>query len=902
MRKVVLVSLVVLVVLLTGCIKIFRANEIKGTVFTDEYIENAVVKVLDVEGNPVVEGEFLTDEYGRFSIPVPEGLQFPVVVLATFDTGEEPEDTDALASIVEESFYTEQILVNPVSSVFAAYMFRMEISYKDAVDQVRDAFSVPPDINILSRLYPKFETTYFSMERLASFVEDYFGGVYRDFVETIVEAIVGGARYNFGVAATLDFDISGLAKDLLKGITTGIISKGAISGISWVLKSLFGLGDQTTELINEILSQIQEVNARLDTMSEKLDTIDTEIQSILTKLDQQYYDSYIRMVDQNYFTPIEICTGKYLYITTLPATDSTDLSIESLMQDIWNSKLDQVMLNIKKVIVGGTAETSYLSLFEIYMTNAMNSLRTMGLIGEPTGDLGFYKRCSPDSPAFIEYIQAYVALFKALTTRQLLALNLLVEYEHKQGTSLAPLHLQNYTAYIDEEVEVFWQWLETFVTYALGGEALMTEPLYDPDKAWFFNEADNAALMALGKDSGIVVRVFWNTQPMDFSVAGSTDLLQYSLKTALGFLTPAFDIFKDPAKGVKLTLDKQEIQLTGVDEAIQANDPNGELRILNYTHQDVDNTEEPEVLMRRYFFENLEEGRYSISRSTNNNIGQTSYTHTLLENTHKNIANNLFIADEYLSESNYALNICSENSQVQSLAIAAYMPSMRINNLEREMTYGRSSNVADHDWVGVLNYALNRYMKISDESYWDRSWILFIPTWDSYGVDLVKVNGTDREASGRYSCRLILTNKGDKGTGDGWGWQQGTVTKDHAVWMRAPSQLSDMCLAPYNLSKYYSKDKKDDKYKMLSTTYCLYLNHETSQWDLIIEPTFINVLGLFFGGDKVYYGELVRLRQVSSGKYISFNKVYTDSSSYYNCGSVNDNFKYNMNNWWVFYR
>jgi len=46
----------------------------------------------------------------------------------------------------------------------------------------------------------------------------------------------------------------------------------------------------------------------------------------------------------------------------------------------------------------------------------------------------------------------------------------------------------------------------------------------------------------------------------------------------------------------------------------------------------------------------------------------------------------------------------------------------------------------------------------------------------------------------------------------------------------------------------------------------------------------------------------VRLRQVSSGKYISFNKVYTDSSSYYNCGSVNDNFKYNMNNWWVFYR
>lgn len=900
MRRFLLFSLVVLILFVTGCIKLPGANEIRGTVFTDEYIENAVVKVFDVEGGTAVEGEFLTDEYGRFTIPVPQGLKFPVVILATFDVEGKPEKTDALASVVEKSFYTEQILVNPVSSVFTAYMFRQGINFKDAVEEVREALNVPPEINVLSRLYPGFETSYFSMERLASFVRDYFGGVYKDFIETVVEAIAGGARYNFGVGATAGFDLATLGKDLFCGIASGIAANTAYSSISWVLKNLFGLGDQTTELINEILNQIQEVNAKLDTMSEKLDTIDSEIQSILTKLDQQYYDSYVRMVDQNYFTPIEICNGKYLYITTLPATTSTDLSIESLMQDIWTSKLDQVMLNIKKVIVGGTADTSYMSLFEIYMTNAMNSLRAKKLIDEPTEDLGFYKRCSPDSPEFIEYIQAYIALFKALTTRQLLALNLLVEYEHKKGTSLAELHLQNYTAYIEAEVEVFWHWLEVFITYALGGESLMSEPLYDPDKAWFFNEADNVALKALGKDSGIVVRVFWNTQPMDFSVAGSTELLQASLKTALGYLTPAFNIFKDSSKGVKVTLDKQEIQLTGVDEAIEAKTPLGDLRFLNYTHQDVDATVEPEVVMRRYIFENLEEGRYSISRSTNSNIVQAAYTHTLLENAHKNIANNLFIADEYLSESNYALNICAETSHVQSLAISAYMPSMRINNLEREMTYGRDP--AGHDYVGVLNYALNRYMKISDESYWDRSWILFIPTWDSYGVDLVKVNGTDRFASGRYSCRLILTNKGDKGTGDSWGWQQGTVTKDHTVWLRALSQLSDMCLAPHDLSKYYSIDKKDDKYKMLKTTFCLYLNHDTAYWDLLVEPTAINVLGTLFGGDKLYYGELVRLKNVKKGTYVSYNKIYTSSSSYYNCGALNDSNKYMMSNWWVFYR
>ncbi len=114
---------------------------------------------------------------------------------------------------------------------------------------------------------------------------------------------------------------------------------------------------------------------------------------------------------------------------------------------------------------------------------------------------------------FIEYVQAYIGLFKALTTRQLLALNLLVEYEHKQGSSLSQLHLQNYNSYIAEEVEVFWHWLETFVTYIVGGEGLMLNPAYDADKAWFYNRADNAALKAMGLIPGYC-RVFWNTEPM----------------------------------------------------------------------------------------------------------------------------------------------------------------------------------------------------------------------------------------------------------------------------------------------------------------------------------------------------------------------------------------------------
>lgn len=897
MRKYSFSVLLVILILITGCVGLFRTNEIKGSVFTDEYIENASVKVFDLDGNQVIEGEFLTDNYGRFSIPITNGFKFPVILLASFDIPEEQERSDALASVVEESFHSEQILVNPVTSVFAAYMFKEQISYSEAISEVREALNVPPEVNVLSQLYPEFETSYFSMKRLSDFVRDNFGGVYRDFIEVIVEAIAGGAVYNFGVGATLDIDISTLAKDLLKGTTTGIISKVAVSAISWVMKSLFGLGDETSEMISEILNQVEEINAKLDVISAKLDTIDSEIQSILTKLDQQYYDSYVRMVDQNYFTPIETCTGKLLFITTLDATTTTDVAIQELMYDIQNSSLDQVMLNIKKVIVGGTADTSYMSLFEIYIKNAMNAVRAAKLIdGETESGLGFSQRCPADSPMFIEYVQAYVSLFQALTTRQLLALNLLVEYEHKLGSSLAQLHLNNYNSYIAEEVEVFWYWLETFVTYVIGGESLMMNPAYDADKAWFYNQADNAALKAMGLDSGLVVRVFWNTEPMGFSP------ILPSFQKTLGMLLPVYDIFKNSASGVKLTLDKQDIQLTGIDEAIEASDPLGTYRFLGFTYQDTELTVEPNVVMRRYVFENLSEGKYTISRSTNSNVVQTPYSITLLENTQKNMCNNLFIAEEYLDETKYALNIGSETLHVQSLAISAYAPSLRVNNLQREIIYGRSTDPTDPDHIGVLNFALNRYMRIDDEAYWQKTWILFIPTWDSYGVDLVKVNSTDRMTSGRYSSWLILTNKGDKGTGDTWGWSTGPVTKDHAVWLRATTQLSDMCLAPYNLSKYYTRDTKDDKYKYPSSTYCLYLNHDTAQWDLFIEPAGINVLGILFGTDKLYYGEIVRLRHASSGKYVSYHQVYTSSTSSYNCGTVNDTDKYQMANWWIIYR
>ncbi len=221
-----------------------------------------------------------------------------------------------------------------------------------------------------------------------------------------------------------------------------------------------------------------------------------------------------------------------------------------------------------------------------------------------------------------------------------------------------------------------------------------------------------------------------------------------SFQKTLGILLPAFNVFRNSASGIKLTLDKQDIQLTAIDEALEASDPLGTYRLLGYTYQDTEQTVEPGVVLRRYVFENLSEGKYTISRSTNNNVVQTPYAITLLENTHKNICNNLFIAEEYLDETKYALNIGPETSYVQSLAISAYAPSLRVNNLQREIIYGRSTDPTDPDHIGVLNVALNRYMKIDDEAYWQKTWILFIPTWDSFGVDLVKVNSTNRTTSG----------------------------------------------------------------------------------------------------------------------------------------------------------
>ncbi|WP_146227066.1 MULTISPECIES: hypothetical protein [unclassified Mesotoga] len=76
----------------------------KGSVFTVEYIENASVKVYDLDGNRVIEREVL-DTYTK-------RVQVPGNTTGSFDIPEEQEKTDALASVVEESFHSEQILVN----------------------------------------------------------------------------------------------------------------------------------------------------------------------------------------------------------------------------------------------------------------------------------------------------------------------------------------------------------------------------------------------------------------------------------------------------------------------------------------------------------------------------------------------------------------------------------------------------------------------------------------------------------------------------------------------------------------------------------------------------------------------------------------------------------------------
>lgn len=902
MKRFIFVALIISLAFLSSCIKINGEPEIRGFVFTDKYIEGAEIKLLDLEGNQVVAEPTTTDRYGRFSIEMPLGMSFPVVVVASFDKAFADLETDRLASVVEESFNSELIAVNPVTTILTGYMFREGVSYKKAVEDVRAAFGVPDDINILSQLHPQFETSYFSMAKLAKLVEEHYGGSYVSFSEAIVEAVASGTTFDFGVEPTLGLGISDILKEILKEVGGTIYEKAKDKAFSWILKSLFGLGDGSEEEIKEILDQIREVNEKLDDVSNKLDVIDTEIQEILQKLDEQYYDSYIRTIDQNYFTPVEACQNKYLYITTLEATHSTDISIQELMEEINESKLDQVMLNIKKVIVGGTAETSYKSIFELYVTNALNLLRTGKHIDEPAEvGVGFYKRCSSDSEIFADYVNTYINLFKAMTTRQLYALNLLTEYEHNRGSNLAELHYENYSSYIAAEVKEFWKWLEIFVTYAIGGESLMIQPAYDADELWFYNQADDAALKALGKDSGIVVRLFWNSgETMEVTEEGETP---QGMKLAFGFLDKIYSAFIDPTGGVKLTLDNQQIQLMGVDEAIEAADPLGSLNKFSFTYQDEEKSKEPGVVVRRYVFENLEDGRYSISRSTNDNVLKTSYTHTLLEEVHKNIVNDQLIAPEYLDESNYALSINSESSQVQSLAISAYMPSMRICGNERQMTYGRSHNIEDHDYVGVLSYSLNKYMKIEGHNYYEKTWILFIPEWSYSPFDAVVVDGTNRETSGRYSCRLILTNKGDNAEGDAWGWQQGVVTRTHPVWLRATNQLSASCLAPYDLSKKYSISKKDDQYKLPATVFSLYLNRDTSYWDLNVKPSGVNILGMLFGGDSLYYGEVVLLKNILYEQYVSYSTVIRQPDlSNYTVGALSTGGLYEMKNWWIFLR
>lgn len=902
MRKALLICSLSLLIILAGCIKVPNTRIIKGTVFTDEYLSGAEVRLLDVDGNQLLEEPHHTDNYGRFSVEIPLGTEFPLVILCSFDSSNDNEDKDLLASVVEESFRTELIPVNPLTSLFTAYMFKRGISYAEALQEIRGAFNIPDGVNLLSQIHPSFETSYFSMKRLVSFVEEQFGGNYKAFVISLVEAIDEGTAFDFGVEPTLGLGISDILKELLKEIGGTIYDKAKDKAFSWILKSLFGLGDGNEEEIKEILDQIREVNEKLDDVSSKLEVIDTEIQEVLEKLDEQYYDTYIRTIDQDYFTPVEACQNKYLYITTLEATHSTDISIQELMEEINESKLDQVMLNIKKVIVGGTAETSYKSIFELYVTNALNLLRSGKHIDEAAkGGLGFYKRCSSDSEIFTDYVNTYINLFKAMTTRQLYALNLLTEYEHNRGSNLAELHFENYNSYLAAEVEEFWKWLEVFVTYAIGGDSLLIQPAYNADDIWFYNQADDAALKALGKDSGIVVRLFWNSgETMDVSVDSE---IPQGMKLAFGFLDKVYSMFNDSTGGVKLTLDNQQIQLMGVDEAIEAASPLGTLHKFSFTYQDAEKSKEPGVIVRRYVFENLEDGRYSISRSTNSNVLGTSYTHTLFEDVHKNIVNDQLIAPEYLDESNYSLSINSESAQVQSLAISAYMPSMRINGAERQMTYGRSHNIADHDYVGVLSFPLNKYMKIEGHNYYEKTWILFIPEWSYSPFDAVVVDGTNRETSGRYSCRLILTNKGDNAEGDNWGWQTGEVTRTHPVWLRATNQLSAACLAPYDLSKKYSISKKDDQYKLPSTVFSLYLNINTSYWDLNVEPSGVNILGILFGGDSLYYGEVVLLKNVHYEQYVSYSTVIRQPDlSNYTVGALSTDGIYEMKNWWIFLR
>ena len=158
MRKALLICSLSLLIILAGCIKVPNTRIIKGTVFTDEYLSGAEVRLLDVDGNQLLEEPHHTDNYGRFSVEIPLGTEFPLVILCSFDSSNDNEDKDLLASVVEESFRTELIPVNPLTSLFTAYMFKRGISYAEALQEIRGAFNIPDGVNLLSQIHPSFET------------------------------------------------------------------------------------------------------------------------------------------------------------------------------------------------------------------------------------------------------------------------------------------------------------------------------------------------------------------------------------------------------------------------------------------------------------------------------------------------------------------------------------------------------------------------------------------------------------------------------------------------------------------------------------------------------------------------------------------------------------------------
>jgi len=90
---------------------------------------------------------------------------------------------------------------------------------------------------------------------------------------------------------------------------------------------------------------------------------------------------------------------------------------------------------------------------------------------------------------------------------------------------------------------------------------------------------------------------------------------------------------------------------------------------------------------------------------------------------------------------------------------------------------------------------------------------------------------------------------------------------------------------------------------MPSTAFCLYLNTDTSFWDLNVVPSGINILGTLFGGDGLFYGEVVVLRNISFSRYVSYSEVNRGPDyPNYNLCTLTLSDIYDMKNWWIFLR